>query len=103
MNEPMPWRLQLAMAAMECPHLDQLFNPLGTVENAAKTYLLMADALLAEHAETVKAQPVLPPHADVYIRELIADLRKGPQWGSRIVMFKAANELERIYRFGGTP
>ena len=48
----MPWRLQIAMAAMQSPHLEQLFNPLSTVENATQIYLLMADAMLAEHART---------------------------------------------------
>ena len=31
-----------------------------------------------------------------YVRDLIADLRKGPQWGTSVVMLKAANELERL-------
>ena len=55
-NEPMPWRLQIAMAAMQSPHLEQLLNPLSTVENATQIYLLMADALLAEHKRTAPAQ-----------------------------------------------
>ena len=105
MNEPMPWRLQIAVAAMQGdwsverdPSND---TPVG-FETATRVYFKMADAMLAEHARTAQvSQPT--PEDKVRVASLITDLRKeGSEiaradcygWGN--LMNRAADELERM-------
>ena len=95
----MPWRLQLAMAAMQ----GDLAHGVGilTVEHAAQ-YFQLADAMLAEHERTAKVSAPAAKDKE-RIDELIVQLRKEGEkitradcfgWGK--LMNSAADELERM-------
>ena len=99
MNEPMPWRLQIAVMAMQA---DVTRSTNGLYERAfVPAYFRMADAMLGEHART--AQVSQPTGEDKErVASLIIDLRKeGSEiaradcygWGN--LMNSAADELER--------
>ena len=124
MNEPMPWRLQIATMAMQgdwaarelperalFPYVEERVHPVfteympdSTFQKAAKLYFRMADAMLAEHART--AQVSTPTQKDrEHIQSLITDLRKeGSEIASRDLygwgnlMNGAADELERMLK-----
>ena len=101
----MPWRLQLAMAAMQgdCA-LHNLRSEDVDVEQIlecrARKYFRMADAMLAEHERTAKVAPKQTDANNDRLRTLITDLRASGdvfQIGMfRDMLYNAADELERM-------
>ena len=104
MNEPMPWRLQIAIQCMRANWFDPCGPILsdGAMKDAASLYFRMADAMLAEHARTAKVSSLNADDRE-NIRDLIAALRD-ERWKighmetylHRNIVRDAANQLERL-------
>ena len=107
----MPWRLQLAMAAMQGDWAAQddvshgIFS--GDLEcadavfqKAANLYLHMADAMLAEHERTVGGSAEQTDANNLSARRLVAKIRTSADAFSmpvfRDMLNDAADELERM-------
>ena len=80
MNEPMPWRLQIAIQCMRANWFDPCGPILsdGAMKDAASLYFRMADAMLAVHAQT--APPVEESRA-AKIEHIIDSLSSTPPNG----------------------
>ena len=99
MNEPMPWRLQLAGMAMQ-GEIARSYSALQV--RTVRLYFDMADAMLAEHARTPQ-ELKQSSEEGAAIRALIISLRKGSVELHNIHRFDlwnlvqdAADELERM-------